>query len=73
MSDGLKLFIEKDEQKLVRILRLFQLIAEVNQSIEASKKMESTSMIKQFEYQKAKFIKELNEILDQKFKLALAE
>jgi hypothetical protein len=73
MSDGLKTFIEKDEQKLVRILRLFQLIAEANQSIEASKKMQSPSMVKQFEHQKNKFVKELNEILNQKFKLVLAE
>jgi hypothetical protein len=52
MSDGLKSFIEQDEQKLVRILRLFQLIAETNQSIEASEKMQSPSMVKQLEYQK---------------------
>ena len=73
MSDGLKNFIEKDEQKLVRILRLFQLIADVNKSIDASKKLESPSMIKQFEHQKANFVKELNEILQQKFQLALVD
>lgn len=73
MSDGLKAFIEKDEQRLVRIMRLFQLIADVNKSIEASKKMESLSMIKQFEHQKAKFVKELNQILKQKFQLVLAD
>lgn len=73
MSDELKSFIEKDKRKLVRILRLFQLIADVNKSIEASEKMQSPSMIKQFEHQKSKFVKELNEILHQKFQLALAD
>jgi|GEM_PF-6032752 hypothetical protein len=73
MSDGLKNFLEKDEQKLVRILRLFQLIAEANQSIKASEQMQSPSMVKQLEHQKIKFIKELNEILNQKYQLSLAD
>jgi hypothetical protein len=71
MSDGLKKFIEKDEQKLVRILRLFQLIAEANQSIKASETMESPSMVKQLEHQKAKFVKELNELLSKEYQLIL--
>jgi hypothetical protein len=73
MSEGLKSFIEQDEQKLVRILRLFQLIAAANQSIAASENMQSPSMIKQLEHQKNKFVKELNELLHQKFNLALVE
>jgi len=73
MSDGLKNFLEKDEQKLVCILRLFQLIAEANQSIKASEQMQSPSMVKQLEHQKIKFIKELNEILNQKYQLSLAD
>jgi hypothetical protein len=73
MSDGLKNFLEKDEQKLVRILRLFQLIAEANQSIKASEQMQSPSMVKQLEHQKIKFIKKLNEILNQKYQLSLAD
>ena len=71
MSKELLVFLENDEEKLVRILRLFQLISGVNKSIEASQKMDSNSMIKQFEYQKAKFIKELNEILSNHYKLEL--
>lgn len=52
---------------------LLPLIAEVNQSIKASQKMQSLSTVKQFEHQKNKFVKKLNEILNQKFKLALAK
>lgn len=72
MSKELEAFFDNDKEKLIRILRLFQLISGLNKSIEASKKMDSPSMIKQFRQQKVQFVQELNEILEQQYQLVLA-
>lgn len=69
MNPQLAKFIQKDEEKIMKILRLFQLISGVNESIDASQAMNTPAMVKQLKLQKKGFVEELNEILRGSYKL----
>lgn len=71
MNHQLEKFIKKDEEKLMKILRLFHLISGVNESIEASQKMNSSAMVKQLKLQRKGFIEELNEIMHSSYQLLI--
>lgn len=69
MTTQLEKFLQRDEEKLLRMLRLFHLISSVNESIEASQRMNSRAMVKQLKLQKEGFVKELNEIMQKNYQL----
>ena len=69
ISPQLQKFLEKDEEKLLRILRLFHLISSVNESIKASDQMKNSAMLQQLKIQKNGFVKELNEIMRSQYQL----
>ncbi|HFA49630.1 MAG TPA: hypothetical protein ENJ95_11510 [Bacteroidetes bacterium] len=63
MQDQLKDILERNEKKYVQILRLLHLIEGVNKSIENSREMESTTMLKQYKHLKSQYTKEFLTLL----------
>lgn len=52
-----------------RLNRLFHLIAETNKMIALSRDVSDDFMRRQYQYQKDKFVKELNELLKSEYQL----
>ncbi|MEM1120571.1 MAG: hypothetical protein AAGJ18_08975 [Bacteroidota bacterium] len=63
MNTKLEKLIGKNDKKYIKILRLLHLIDGVNQSLENSKKMDSTLMEKQYMLLKEEYTQELLEEL----------